>query len=347
MVKIAGGNKRRDGERPTFKYSHHNPDAVRRRAERSTRSFDSFLRDGVDTWKPKEGDNAVRILPPRWDKAEHYGLQIFVHNNIGPDNSSYLCQRKMNNKRCPMCDAYATARDSGDEEDAKQLRFSERYLYYILDREDTKSVHPVVWSVSNTQDREIGAQAVQRKTSVVLFIDGEDDGYDLSFKRSGQGLATRYTGYQFDRDPSPICESEKTQQRVLDFITENPLPDLLRFYPLDYLTKLVSGESATKDEDEDEQPRRKAKVADDEDITDEDEEEEKPRAKKSKPKDDEDEDEDEAGNEGNGADDDDEDEDELEIKPPPRKPKPGREPLRAKKRSDDDEDETPRRRFRG
>src|SRR4029077_10309612 len=135
MVKIAGSNKPKPGGRPSFQYTHHNPEAERRRAERSTRSYDSSLREGVDMFKPKEGSNMVRILPPRWDRAEHYGLQIFVHNNVGPDNSTYLCPRKMQDKRCPMCEAYQVAREAGDEEDTKALRVNERYLYYIMDRD--------------------------------------------------------------------------------------------------------------------------------------------------------------------------------------------------------------------
>src|SRR4029077_1109851 len=258
------------GRRPSFNYSHHNPETVRRRAERSTRSYDAYLRDGVDMYKPKEGTNVVRILPPRWDKAEHYGYQIFVHSNVGPDNSAYLCPRKMLNKRCPMCDAYATAKEAGDDEDARQMRVAERYLYYILDREGENKTHPVVWSVSNNQDREIGAVAVSNRGSAVLFVDAEEDGYDLSFKRSGQGLATRYLGYQFDRDPTPIANNSKRMEAILETITEDPLPDLLKFYPLDYLDRLVSGEVP----DADTKSRKgKGSKVEDEDITEDEEEE--------------------------------------------------------------------------
>src|SRR5512135_3474719 len=70
---------------------------------------DYFLASDVKRYKPREGENCVRILPPRWKDKETWGnywsITTYVHYNVGPDGAAYMCLDKMKGKRCPVCEA--------------------------------------------------------------------------------------------------------------------------------------------------------------------------------------------------------------------------------------------------
>jgi hypothetical protein len=304
-----------------FVYKGRSADSVKERAEQTGGRFDSILKSGTDTFTPHVGENIVRILPPTWD-SEHFGFPIWVHGRIGEDNSSYLCLRKMKNKECPICAAAKEAKDDGEADEAKALNPSQRYLYYIVDRKE-KNASALVWNASWTQDRDIADACRNMKTGKVLLIDHPDEGYDISFRRTGQGLKTRYGSPQVDRDKSPISDDDDEQAEILETIEASPLPDLLHYYDAEYLEKVLSGGSKKDEElddgdDDDDKPSKRKKRGD----ADEDEEEDRPK-KKKKP-----------------AADEEEDDGEEEDEKPKKKKKPAAD-------EDEEEDEKPTRRRRG
>ena len=246
-----------------FVYKPRTVDQIKERATRKASRFDSIYKQGVDTYRSKIGDNLFRYLPPTWDDADHYGYTIFTHFGIGPDNSTYLCLRKMLNKPCPICEAAKEAKDAGEADEAKALSYSERIVSYILDRDGDDPEKPLVFDQSWTQDRDVVSLCVNERTGEILMIDHPDKGFDVSFKKQGVGLRTKYYGYQIARDDSPIHDSEKVQDEILDYIKENPIPDALNFYDYDYLKGVLSGTVAAKDEvldkDEDDTPAPRAR----------------------------------------------------------------------------------------
>lgn len=74
-----------------FQYKPRTADQVKGRATRKSSRYDSIFKQGFDSYRPKQGDNLIRYLPPTWDDADHYGYTAFVHRGIGPDNATYLC----------------------------------------------------------------------------------------------------------------------------------------------------------------------------------------------------------------------------------------------------------------
>jgi hypothetical protein len=264
-----------------FVYKGRSAETIKKIAEQSGGRFDSILKGGTDTFTPHVGENTVRILPPTWD-SDYFGLTVWVHSRIGEDNSTYLCLKKMKGKDCPICAAAKEAKDDGEEDEAKALRNNERFLYYVIDRKE-KEPSPAVWNASWTQNRDIADACRNMKTGKVLLIDHPDEGYDLSFRRTGQGLKTKYGAPQVDRDKSPISDDDDEQTEILETIEANPLPDLLHYYDAEYLEKVLSG-GGKKDEeldddedgDEEEKPSKRKKRGDE----DEDEEEDRPKKKK-------------------------------------------------------------------
>lgn len=305
MVKRAGskkpGLKKKAGS--GFKYKAPSADAMKRRSEQTGGRFDSPFMDGFDVFKAKGGENAIRILPPTWDEHEHYGLDVWLHRWIGADNSNYLCLQKMKGKSCPICHAAKEAKDAGEVDEAKKLQPAHVVLCWILDRNEDDN-NPILYPMSWTIDRDIAALCHNKKTGKILLVDHPDEGYDITFRRNGEGLKTRYSAFAIERDASPISEDEETQNSVLEFITENPLPSVLKYYDAKYLENVLAGSTEAKDEDLDD---------DDEDDEDEDDEPKskkkpakKPSSKKKKPADD-DEDEDEEDEDDDDTDDEDDD----------------------------------------
>lgn len=220
-----------------FEYRQRDASSARKRAESSGKDFDRYLQDVADAYAVNDGDNVVRILPPTWDDAEHYGHDIYVHYEIGPDKGTYLCLNKMKGEKCPICEERKRAQNEGDEDYAKKLEPKKRVLVYVIDRNKEKEGIKV-WAMPWTLDRDIVKVSVDKRTGEVLPIDHPDDGYDVMFERTGKGPRTEYVGVSIDRKSSPL-----DNDKALDFAQEHPLPTLLKFYPYDHIASVFDGGS--------------------------------------------------------------------------------------------------------
>lgn len=240
-----------------FVYKPRTADQIKDRASRKNSKFDSIFKPGYDSYRPKPGDNLFRYLPPSWDDADHYGYTVHVHRNIGANNSTYLCPQKMLGKKCAVCEAAKEAKDAGESEEAKELGTSERIVSWVLDRDGDDPEKPLLYDQSWTQDRDIVSLCVNERSGEILMVDHPDNGYDITIKRSGTGMKTKYYGYAVARSESPIHDSEKAQEEILNYVKENPIPDTLNFYDYTYMKGVLSGTVAEKDEvvdkDEDEE----------------------------------------------------------------------------------------------
>lgn len=350
----------------SFKYRPRSVDDIKKRANQTGGRFDVPVKPGFDMWRPKDGENVVRILPATWDPYDHYGLEVHEHRFIGADNSNYICLNKMKDKPCPACEEYKELKDAGEDEDAKKIGEVKRVWYYIIDRDDRKA-RPQIWDVSWTQDRDIAGLTYNERTGRHLLIENPDDGFDLIINKKGKGLKTKYT-FAIERESSPISEDPKEQKSILRFISDNPLPDVMRYDSAEYIEKQLSGTSKhrdedlddddddrpkrkrrRRDEDEDETPRRRARRRDDED---EDDEDETPRRKRRARDDDDDDDDDvvtKRKRRSHASNDDGWDEDEDDDDETPRTRRKARDadddddrPKRKRRRRDEDEDEDER-----
>jgi hypothetical protein len=245
-----GGGKSKGGG---FSYRGRSGEEVARRAKQSSGRYDSFLTEEVTWYKPHDGENHVRIIPwlngddPDFDAliekwGSHWGIDIIVHRNVGPDNGTYLCNDKMNGEPCPPCDAY---RDGEDD-----LRGSDRVLCWLVDRKAEKS-GVQLWAMPLGNSKDISAVSQVKGSGAVLLIDDPEEGYDIYFEREGEKKRTKYKRFEVDRDPSPLHENEKKQADWLEYVTERRLPDLLKFYDAEYLDKVLSGQSSKSEDDED------------------------------------------------------------------------------------------------
>jgi hypothetical protein len=256
-----------------FKYrgDDRNVEDTVRRSKR-TSNFDGYINQDFPTSKPKEGENCVRILPDTWEDTKKWGnqwdIRVFVHYGVGPDESTYLCLNKMEGKTCPVCEARRTAET---EEERDQFKYSERAIVWVIDRNDEKA-GPQVWPMPVSLSQDIYGRSLPKKKGGVIKIDHPDEGYDVFFNREGTDRRTKYVSVELDRDPTPIHDKQATQDRWLDFIEENPLPETLNYYDAAYIEKVLYGKASSKrDEEEEDTGARRGRRAPADDPPEEEE----------------------------------------------------------------------------
>ena len=226
-----------------YKGSDRSAEELSRKASEGARDYDSIFKSGIPIFKAKEGENCIRILPSTWDEPD-WDYIIHQHRNVGPDNVSYLCLDKMKDGEvCPVCEAKRLATD---KEEADELRIQKGSICWIIDRDDERT-GPQVWQMPFTKVRnEIYARSVDKKTRAPILVDDPEEGFDINFTRVGTTVTTEYKAVEVARDPTPIHDDEKLQDKWLDYITENPLPSVLNFYPAEHIEKVLFGKKSAK-----------------------------------------------------------------------------------------------------
>lgn len=307
-------------------------DVTQRLAQRQRSNFDSPY-SKLRMYQPKDGANAVRILPPH--VKGHYCYPVWEHRYVGSGNGTYLCLRKMKNQRCPICAEESIARRHGDLELAKKLAAKPRRLCYVLNRSKgaENPNQPLLWNMSDIQDEEI-LNLTTDEVGGAIFPEHPDTGYDLSFTRLRIGTDiwnVRYQSWRFARDSSPLSNDRKVNEEIMRWLKEHPIPDMLEWHEAKYLEEVMSGTAAEADEDldqeDDERPSSKrsglssrSEERDDDPLPDGDEDEEVDDDREDDDRDDDEEeqkDEDEDAEEQEAADEDEADEAEEEDEPEP------------------------------
>ena len=201
-------------------------------------------------WKPKEGDNVIRILPPTWDNPDHYGLTLGFHFSIGPEHSAFICPFKFKRAPCPICEKKDKLERMGMEKESKSLRATLRTLVWLIDRND-EGKGPQLWGMPLSKvDSKILEMSKNKRTGELYPVDDPEEGYDIFLTKTGTGLNTEYT-VQIDRSPTPV------NAKWVEFVVKNPLPSILVHY--DEETIRVEMEGVAPSEVSDEPPLPSAK----------------------------------------------------------------------------------------
>lgn len=218
----------------SFRYQQRSNDDWERRASQQGGNFQSYVSDEFRLYAIKKGENCIRILPPTWEGAKHYGMDVWTHFSVGPDKATVLCPSKMAEQPCPVCEARAQAEKRGDEDAAKEMRPNRRVLVWVIDRKD-EDKGPLVWGMPWTLDRDISKVCRDRMTGKFYFVDDPAEGFDVYFDRDGDGIGTKYTGVQLARRATSVDED------WLTFIQAHPLPDVLLVRDYNEIKKLFDG----------------------------------------------------------------------------------------------------------
>lgn len=250
------GRSKRSKSKTSFKYKRRGTEAWKKRAEQSGYNNRSIVKGDITQYRPKDGDNLIRILPPTFDDAEHYGYELWVRYGIGPDQDSFLDLNKMLGQPDPIEEERMEAMQDNDKDYADKLQSKKRVGVYLIDRdEEDKGIQ--FWSMPWTMDADITTLAVDKRTGEVLDIDDPEDGYDIEFTKTGKGIKTQYGGLGIARKSSPLDNDE-----ALEAAIETPLPEALQYYDYDEIAKCFSAgggydDDEEEDEDEDDRPRKR------------------------------------------------------------------------------------------
>ncbi len=240
-------SSRSSGRSGGYEYQARSAESVRERSTKGANDFDKIVIDGIKNFKPSDGDNCIRILPPTWKKPDHYGYDIFVHYGVGPDRQSYLCLNKMKDEADPIYEEYEIAKrdaregNKEDEQYVKDLAAKKRCGVWLIDRNNEKE-GVQFWAMPWTMDRDIVKVSIDKKTGEVLPIDHPEEGYDVEFDKSGKGARTEYGGVAISRRSSPLGND-----KWLDYAMDHPIPEILQYFDYDHIKKAFGGTAAHRD----------------------------------------------------------------------------------------------------
>lgn len=242
-----------------YQYRGRSDEEVSRRANQSSGRYDSYLTKDVTTFKARVGENTVRIIgwlngaDPEYDKmaekyGTHWGVDGKIHRNVGVDDGTYLCL-KMFGEDCPICNLY---QEDGDD----KLKISDRIFCWVVDRDNEKA-GVQFWNLPLGSSKDISAISKVRgrgsDAGAAVMIDHPEEGYDLIFDREGEKTRTRFKNFALVRESSPLSENQRRMDDWLGYVADNRIPDLFKRYDVDYIEKVLSGQTSKRERADDDE----------------------------------------------------------------------------------------------
>ena len=183
-------------------------------------------------WKPKNGENIIRILPPKDDNEIPY-YETAVHS-FG--SNILYCPRTID-QRCPICEETRMRYNKGkdiDKEIGSKIRARKQYLYNIIDRGSDKPTDVKVY---------ISGKKVWGKIMSYYFdeeygiLDDVDNGYDFKLIKKSQGDYPNYDDSRPFKNPSPLSEDPAEVKEILSNLKD--LSSLVEYKSYDELLEIL------------------------------------------------------------------------------------------------------------
>ena len=162
-------------------------------------------------FKAVEGWNHFQIIPPK-DPEAFFARAVWLHYNIGVNNSTFLCPNKMEHgdKRCPICEYMAKRLKAGaDRDDVQAFNPGKRFLYFIVDVSSDEEFEksPKYYTMPKGNHIDILELALDEDTGEDIDISDPEAGIEIKFKRFGTGKnSTKYKRFSL-RDGDPLDPS--------------------------------------------------------------------------------------------------------------------------------------------
>jgi hypothetical protein len=167
-------------------------------------------------------------------------LDVWLHQYIGPQQATVLCLLKHGKGKCPVCETYAAGEARGkDYDELREFAAVRRVLVWFLNRkkeqENPNQNCVEAWALPWKFDRDVSAICKDPITGELYQIDHPDMGFDLSFVKEGDQDRTTYGGAQLAR------RSTSVDDKWLDYVLANPLPDMLIWRSYEEVEVLLGG----------------------------------------------------------------------------------------------------------
>lgn len=253
------------GEQGGFKYKARSEEDWTKRGEKSGGGLrDFYLIDGTPEFKPHDGANRIRILPPTWKSdvnAPHYGVDIWLHYRVGADNSQFLCNKAMvrvceeygfntpEDVNCPVCDERDKAAAEGDDDYAYSLKPVRRVLTALVDRDDEKK-GVQYWAMP--QEKIDQAIVLSAAKNGINNLDSPDDGFDVLFDytKPVKNTPGKYEAVEIARRSSDLGDKNQIED-WMDYIIKHSISSVMQYFSFEHIAKVFAGQRppAKKDDD--------------------------------------------------------------------------------------------------
>lgn len=165
----------------------------------------SRIRGTVPYWTPPEGNNLIRILPPRDDHPDNtYYWWVATHGKLPGANRPVLCNNKMYDEPCAACALGNSLWNSGRKDDARKFFASWRAFANILvlnrDGSVPEDAEVKVWGMPKTVMESLQAKLKERPKNE-RGVSNVIDGFNIKVRRTGKG--TEDTKYEIDAQDNP------------------------------------------------------------------------------------------------------------------------------------------------
>lgn len=237
MDRTAATGRETSGRTRRHTYQERTAEQYQNRRPRGRK--DNWLKSEYTEYFPKE-ENHARILPPLGMELRHWGMELYIHYNVGYDNRQYLCLEKMLGERCPVCEEYRRLLDLGKQDAASKIKPGFYWGTWVWDKKDLKHNAPKFWKLWASLDENIVSLSKDKRTGRYLPIDHPDKGFDVFFEVYKENGYPKTKGVQIDRDSSPVPED------FLVFVEDNPLSSALVYFDYEYIKDVLMGKDMDK-----------------------------------------------------------------------------------------------------
>jgi hypothetical protein len=171
------------------KYGRWTPESM------AAESADLAKSSSGDFWKPADGRNLVRFLPPRPGKDTPF-VRVWQHFYTKPGEqkgTSVVCPRQMKKLPCPICEFIDALRKTGvaaDRDVAGKMAAKLRVFACIIDRANIEA-GPQKFAFGKTVYDPLLALARDEETGGDFTL--PDTGYDIVIEKSGSMMDTKYS----------------------------------------------------------------------------------------------------------------------------------------------------------
>ena len=223
-------------------------------ARKRTVSGLGYVSSDIPIFKPVDGDNQIRIVPPLSNDAQAslWGLEVWTYF---VNNRSYLSSKTFDPQSDdPIMSHFFDIREDNPEE-AQKYKGNKRYLMFVLDM-NSDEVELKLWAAPPTLVDEFLGLAKNRRTGELIALEDPEEGVPIFFTKTGQGINTRYTSIEIEKEPFPLDDDLAEDLELFEDMLIVPSSKELQ----KVLELAMNGDNDDDDDDDDEDdaPRKKA-----------------------------------------------------------------------------------------
>lgn len=167
---------------------------------------------GIGQYKTQQGSNFIRIIDLKFSKypannKPFYGKEVWLHMNVGADQRTVVCVRKMWGERCAVCELMDKLRAANPQDErVKELWPSHRFLFFVYDTRSTETEKKGLqwYDAPPTVKDGIISISKDKRTNQPRDVSSRINGADVSFDKIGSGKnGTKYIAFQLTDGPQP------------------------------------------------------------------------------------------------------------------------------------------------